>query len=127
MGGNLNLTGGKDFDYLGAKHHKLYFAPTIEYFALNKPKYGLSLKGAVNIRISRNSQDFDEDISAYMLGPKFSFNITPNISTYLWYAYRRLDDFDHTSGHRILIPSNNMDLRWGFSFYLNRKEKQIEN
>ena len=58
-----------------------------------------------------------------MFEPKTSWNNTQNLSTYLWIAFRKLDEFDNTNGFRAIVPSKNFDIRWAFSYYLHRREK----
>lgn len=122
-GSNLTLQGEKNFTKVNDPNfHCLYFAPIVEAYILNRERYGISVKGTMNFIISTN-WDKNDKVPSYMFGPKASWNITPNLSTYLWFAYRKLDEFDNTVGYRSVVPSDNFDIRWGFSYFLHRKEK----
>lgn len=123
FGGALILKGSKDYSLANSDwFHALFLSPSMEGFVLNRASFGLSMKGSINIVASTNYNIY-KVISSYSLGPKFLWNITPNLSTYIWLAYRKLQDFDETSGHHAKIPSDNFDVRWGFSYYLHRKKK----
>ncbi|MEZ5103415.1 MAG: hypothetical protein R2757_02885 [Draconibacterium sp.] len=104
--------------------HNLFIAPTLEAYIINRKVFGVSVKGAINFSILSNFPPGDKTVSSYRFGPKTSWNITPNFCTFLWFAYRKLDWFDNTIGFRSTVPSDNFDIRWGFSYFLHRKEKE---
>jgi len=107
-------------------YRNLFFAPTLEAYIINRKVYGISLKGAINFAILSDFPPSDKTVPSYMFGPKASWNITQNLSTFLWFAYRKLDEFDNSAGFHSTVPSDNYDIRWGFSYYLHRKTKSIE-
>jgi hypothetical protein len=120
------LTYQKDKDYMQAfdpVYHNFFIAPTLDAYILNRKMYGISIKGALNFAVISDLSPGDKAVPSFMFGPKASWNITPNLSTYLWIAYRKLDEFDNTNGFRAIVPSKNFDIRWAFSYYLHRREK----
>lgn len=124
LGGYLTFQGEKDYTKVNApRFHGLHVAPTLETYLLNHKIVGISIKGSINFLVSTN-WDLKEKVSSYNLGPKVSLNITPTLSMYLWATYRKLNDFDYTGGFKSIAPSDNFDIRWGFSYYLHRKEKE---
>jgi len=104
-------------------YRNLFVGPILDAYILNRKQYSISVKGTINFAIQRSLPPSGEVVSSYMFGPKIAWNITPNLSTFLWAAYRRLDGFDNTSGFTSVIPSDNFDIRWGFSYFLHRKKK----
>lgn len=99
-----------------------FLVPNLDVFIINHKIYGISLKSAVDINIWGDY--LDNTISSFTIGPKFSLNITPNLNTFLWVAYRRAEDFDTNYNTVASIPSDNFDIRWGFSYYLHRKQEK---
>ncbi|MCK5730087.1 MAG: hypothetical protein KAH68_03370 [Draconibacterium sp.] len=102
---------------------ELFIAPTIDAYLLNRDKFAISMKGALNFIVASNLT-IETRIPSYMIGPKFSWNISPNLSTFIWPAYRRLEEFDNTIGFLSTVPSDNFDIRWGFSYFFHRKIKE---
>lgn len=128
LGGEINYIGYKDYSRVGSpKPYGFYFAPVLEAYFFNKEKFGISLKGKINFLVKSSSNwrvfDSSNEIPSYMFGPKVSWNITSNLSTYLWTAFRKIQDFDNTKGFSGVIPSDNFDIRWGFSYFLHSQKK----
>lgn len=122
IGGAVNIKGHKDYSLANNDlFYGIFLSPSIEGYLLNHKLFGLSVKGSMNIVVSTN-YDITKDVSSYSLGPKASLNITPSLSTYIWLAYRKLEDFDDTMGFTSKIPSDNFDIRWGFSYFLHPKK-----
>lgn len=128
VGGKLQFKGGKDFTRaFNPSFSQFNFAPIIDGYIINQNKFGISIKGALNIALANSGEDLENKnrISSFQIGPKFSYYLTPNLSTFIWSAYRKMyHDFDSTTGFRIIGPSDNFDIRWGFSYFLQRKEKE---
>ncbi|HKL32508.1 MAG TPA: hypothetical protein VJ919_08245 [Tangfeifania sp.] len=130
-----NFAVGTEVEYIGGRaldtpnkprYHELYVSPTIEGYLFNRPKWGLSVKGLISLNASiKSSMDPDNLLSYYMFGPKVSYNITPNLSCYTWFAYRRLPDdiTNNYPGRSVAYPSDNYDLRFGFTYYLHPKKE----
>lgn len=97
-----------------------FLVPNLDIFIINHKIYGISLKSAVDINIWGDY--LDNTISSFTIGPKFFLNITPNLNTFLWVAYRRAEDFDTNYNTVASIPSDNFDIKWGFGYYLHRKQ-----
>ncbi|QIA09462.1 hypothetical protein [Draconibacterium halophilum] len=97
--------------------------PTIEAYLLNKEKFGVSIKSTANFALSSDYIFDDSKYTSFSVGPKGIWNISPNISTYLWFAYRDVKNRDDYTQNGSVFPSDNFDIRWGFSYYLHRKEK----
>ena len=56
-----------------------------------------------------------------MFGPKISWNITPYLSTFLWGAYKRLEEYDTTVNYLTYtprVPNDNFNIQWGFSYFI---------
>ena len=124
LGGNVTFKGSKDYTLANNdRFYGFYIAPSIEAYILNRKMFGLSVKGKINI-VASTSWTFNEGVYSYLFGPKLSWNITPNLNTYLWVAYRRLDEYTNMTCTKNTIPSDNFDIRWGFSYFLHRKEKE---
>ncbi len=100
-----------------------FLVPTLDVFIINQKKYGMSVKVAADINIWGDY--LDNTVSSFTTGPKFSINITPNLNTFLWVAYRRAEDFDTNYNTVASIPSDNLDVKWGFGYYFHRK--QVKN
>jgi len=125
LGGGIHFSGGKKIDEnFDNKFHQIYFAPIIEGYVLNRERYGISIKAGFNIALADTGEKLDKRISSYMFGPKLSWNITHNLSTHIWVAYRNTKWGDNTLGFRATYPSDNLDVRWGFSYFLHRKGKE---
>ena len=99
-----------------------FFEPNLDIYIFNHDIFGISVKGSLDINFW-GEYNLGNKISSYSIGPKVSWNITPHFGTYLWVAYRRLEDIDSTYDDFFSIPSDNFDIRWGFSYYLHRKAK----
>lgn len=97
-----------------------FLVPNLDVFIINHKIYGISVKSAMDINIWGDY--LDNTISSFTIGPKFSLNITPNLNTFLWIAYRRAEDFDTNQNSVASIPSDNFDVKWGFGYYLHRKQ-----
>ncbi len=123
VGSIITFQTDKDYDReLDPTIRELFIAPTIDAYLLNCNKYAVSIKGALNFIVASNLI-VETRIPSFMIGPKFSWNITPNLSTFIWSAYRRLEEFDNTIGFHSTVPSDNFDIRWGFSYFFHRKVK----
>lgn len=122
LGGSFIYKGNKDYSLANNdRFHGLFIAPTVEAYILNKEKYGISIKGTMNVVLSTN-WDIEKNITSYMFGPKVSWNITPFLSTFLWGTYKRLEEYDTTTNYTTRVPSDNFDIRWGFSYLLHKKK-----
>lgn len=97
--------------------------PTIEAYLINKEKFGVSIKSTAGFALSSDYIFDDSKYTSFSVGPKAIWNISPNISTYLWFAYRDVKNRDDYTQNGSVFPSDNFDIRWGFSYYLHRKEK----
>ena len=124
LGGSIIYKGNKDYGLANNKRfHGLFVAPALEAFILNKEKYGISVKGTMNVVLSSN-WDIKKNITSYMFGPKISWNITPYLSTFLWGTYKRLEEYDTTINYTTRIPSSNFDIRWGFTYFLHPNKSE---
>lgn len=122
VGGALTIKGDKNYSLANNDtFYGIFLSPSIEGYVLNRRLFGLSLKARMNIAASTN-YNINETVTSYSFGPKVLWNITPSLSTYIWLAYRKLKDFDDTRESQWIIPSDNFDVRWGFSYYLQRKK-----
>lgn len=126
LGSDINLVGYKDYTKVNDPNiYGFYFAPALEAYVINHKTFGVSVKGSINFLVSSSKYwaFTNKKMTSYMFGPKVAWNITSNLSTYLWAAYRKYDDFDMTKGFKNIIPSDNFDIRWGFSYFLHRKKQ----
>jgi hypothetical protein len=124
LGGSLAFKGYQErTDTNNAWLNTGYFKPNIEAYLINRKIFGISIKTALDINLYGDNKE--NSVSSFSFGPKFSWNITPNLSTNLWFAYRKLKNFD-TTNIPTVVPSDNFDIRWGFSYYLHRKTKSLE-
>jgi hypothetical protein len=126
LGAEIDYRGGRALDLAGKpRYHELYFSPVIEGYLINNKNFGISLKGLASLNASIKS-NFDPEklVSFYMFGPKLSYNITPNFSIYSWFTYRKLSDegTNNYPGRTVIFPSDNNDIRFGFSYYFHPKK-----
>lgn len=123
VGSAITIKGSKDYSLANNdNYYGIFISPSIEGYIVNRRSFGLSVKGGLNIVASTN-YDISKSISSYSIGPKISWNLSPNITTFLWFSYRKLEDFDDTIGFTYQFPSDNFDVRWGFSYYLHNKKE----
>lgn len=99
-----------------------FFVPNLDVYICNRNIFGISMKSSLDINFW-GYYNLGNTISSFTIGPKVSWNITPHLGTYFWIAYRRQVDYDSTYDDFASIPSDNFDIRWGFSYYLHRKVK----
>ena len=128
-----HLSVGTKFLYEGTKYFQEAYdprykhfivGPTAEAYLLNKRVFGISIKSELNFAIKSDYSIDDKKLASFIIGPKASWNITPNLSTFLWFAYRDSKDWDYNRISGNLVPSKDFDINWGFSYYLHRKQKE---
>ncbi|MCK3685787.1 hypothetical protein [Maribellus sp. YY47] len=128
-----NLSAGLKIYYRGYKEYEFQsnpildefvIGPTIEAFIMNQEKIGISLKTSLNFTLGSDFAAQDNGYSSFIIGPKVAWNITPNLSTFLWFAYRDTKNSDDYTQNGSIIPSDNFDIRWGFSYYLHSKKQK---
>ncbi len=128
-----HLSVGAKFLYEGTKYFEEAYdprykhfivGPSAEAYLLNKRIFGLSIKSELNFALKSDYAIDDKKLASFIIGPKASWNITPNLSTFLWFAYRDSKDWDYNKVSGNVVPSKNFNINWGFSYYLHQKQKE---
>ncbi|WP_167605185.1 outer membrane beta-barrel protein [Maribellus sediminis] len=120
-----HFSAGFKVSYIGYKEsntiNNLTAGPTLEAYLLNRNNFGISVKTGVNFVLKNNMYPQSKDYASFIIGPKVAWNITQNLSTFLWLSYRNSENADDFTQIGSTFPSDNFDVRWGFSYYLHRK------
>ena len=120
VGTEVEYAGGRRLDEtFKPRYYDVFISPTLEGYIINRPQWGLSLKGLINLKVAHGTE-----VSFYKLGPKLSYNITPNLTLFSWYNYHKVRNITNSfPGWAVTYPSDNYDLRVGFTYYLHPRQE----